>query len=135
MKNSNSFNIYQRYLYRFLSIFDIIYSRVIEAILYIIVSFFVLIMVYIESFSYKSFKFIGISFLIPSVVLGLMNLILLNMNFSYNFINSILSEFTKYCVTYFITFLFLVTLNIIIYFRRKEAGENGKIKEKIKKKN
>ena len=133
--SSDKFNRYIKYFYKFFNIFDIIYSKVVEVILYIILLSFILMTSYVNNYSYKSLKYIGVSFLISFIIFFILSLVLTNINISYCIIKNILNESIKYSVKFLVFSLILITLNIIIHFRRKEVGKNGKVKEKIKKKN
>ena len=124
--NNKSFNKYIKYLYKYFNIFDIIYSKVVEIILYINLISFILIICYFNDYKYKSFKYIGISLLFSSIIFLIISVLLSNIKLKYAFLRGILNKTVMYSAVYFIIFLILIFLNIIVYFRRK------KLKNEIK---
>lgn len=124
LENSDKFLKYQNYIYSFIGVFDVIYSDfVLYSIVFVIISF-IALLIFIRNSIYKSLKWLSISFVIPSVLFGIISTIILSFINSHNIIlNNVLNLINKNLVMhstiyFIITFIFII-VNVIMHIIKK----------------
>jgi len=124
LENSHEFKMYQNYIYSAVSLLDILYSGFVKLLISFVIISFVALLIFIRRDIYKSLKWISLSFLLPSVFLGIVS------TFIYSFINTnnilisniiriINKDLIKYSIIYVLISFVFITLNIIIYVIKK----------------
>jgi len=124
LENSHEFKMYQNYIYSAVSLLDILYSGFVKLLISFVIISIVALLIFIRRDIYKSLKWISLSFLLPSVFLGIVS------TFIYSFINTnnilisniiriINKDLIKYSIIYVLISFVFITLNIIIYVIKK----------------
>lgn len=121
LQNSSSFTKYKNYINQLFKIFDIMYSNIVNIILILIIASFILMLMFIRKKISTSFKLVGISFIIASILLIIFTN-LLSRIFAFTkfdeLIKIVANDFTRYYVLYFIISIVLIIINIIAYIIR-----------------
>ncbi len=118
LQNSNTFAKYKGYINKLFRIFDLIYSKLVNIIIICIIISFIILLMIIKKDVFKSFKWIGLSFVIPSIVLTifgfLLNQLFIDTKFK-NIMNLIMNDFKRCsCICLLIGIAFIIG-NLIIY--------------------
>ena len=124
LQNSNTFLKYYNYIYKLVDVIEIVYSDfILYSIGFVIISL-ILLLIFIRNSIDKSLKWLSISFLIPSIIFGIISTFILSFINSHNIIlNNVLKminkDLIKHSIMYFIISFIFIIINIIIYIIKK----------------
>lgn len=124
LENSETFQKYENYIYNFINILDIIYNEFVSYIIIFIIVSLITLLIFIRKSVYKSLKWLSASFIIPTLIFGIISTFIFTyMNINNNLINSIFNlinnELIKHSIIYFIISFVFIILNIIAYVVKK----------------
>ncbi len=126
LQNSDTFLKYKGYINNLFKIIDVIYSRAVNVIIIFIIISFMLLLVLIKKTAYKSFKWLGLSFIMPGIILKLFSLLLkqifIETKFN-NIINLIIKDFNRYYYIYLLIGIVLLIINLVIYILKKRKND------------
>lgn len=118
LQNSNTFRRYKGYINNLFKIFDIIYSEPINIIIIFVIISFIILLMLIKKVVYKAFKWIGLSFIVSSIILNLFAFFLeqafIETKFN-NIINLVTNDFKGFCYIYLLIGVILLIIDLIIY--------------------
>jgi len=140
LENSGIFQKYQNYIFKSIDALDLISGIVLFIITFMIVTFLILL-IFIRRNIYKSLKWLSISFIIPSSILAIINVLISRIMHTNNaLIKSIIdvvSKDLKYnSIVYLIISLVLIIINIIWYIIKKYKSKKViSVEEKAHKNN
>lgn len=123
LQNSPTFIKYKGYLNNSFKIFDLIYSKFVSFIIICITMSFMLLLMFIKKDMYKSFKWIGTSFVFSSMILIIFSLLLKKMFLETKFnhlIQLLTQDFNRYEYIYLIIGIIFVVINLTIYIIKRK---------------
>lgn len=124
LSNSETIQKYQNYIYKSINVLDIVYSDFVASLIIFVVSSFIILLIFIRKSLYKSLKWLSVSFIIPTIIFGLISTVIFSFNGIDNLlINSILDivnkDLIKHSIIYFIISLIFVIINVVAYTIKK----------------
>lgn len=129
LQNSDTFIRYKGYINSLFRVFDLLYSKAVNIIIiFVAISFIVLLMLIKKDVS-KSFKWIGLAFIFPSIILTLLGFLLKQL-FIETELNKVIdlmtNDFNKYSQIYLIIGICFIIINLIIYIIKKRQHKIAK---------
>lgn len=124
LENSEMFQKYESYIFKSIDILDVVYSDLVLFIIIFIIVSFITLLIFIRRSLYKSLKWLSISFIIPSVLFGIISTLIfsfVNVNnvLVTNMLNIVNRDLINHSLMYFvITFIFVI-INVIWYIIKK----------------
>lgn len=126
LQNSNTFIKYKGYINNLFRVFDLIYSKLVDMIIIGVIISFIALLAIIQKDIYKSFKYIGSSFIMSSIILNLFSLLLKRVFIETKFkdiIKIIMSDFRGDYLIYLLIGIILIIINLIIYIIKKRKNK------------
>lgn len=126
LQNSNTFIKYKGYINNLFRVFDLIYSKLVNMIIIGVIISFIALLAIIQKDIYKSFKYIGSSFIMSSIILNLFSLLLKRVFIETKFkdiIKMIMSDFRGDYLIYLLIGIILIIINLIIYIIKKRKNK------------
>lgn len=123
LQNSDTFIKYKGYINSLFRVFDLLYSKAVNVIIIFITISFILLLMLIKKDVCKSFKWIGLAFIFPSIILTLLGILLKQLFIETEFnkvIDLMANDFNKYSQIYLIIGICFIIVNLIIYIIRKK---------------
>jgi len=129
LEASNLFTKYQKYINMSMDVLDIVYSDITHCLLIFLLISFIVLLIFIRRNIYKSLKWLGISFIIPGVLIFMLSYLLTNKFFIDNtlissIIEGVASNLNSYSVIYISLGIIIILINVIIYFIKKYKNKN-----------
>lgn len=126
LQNSNTFIKYKGYINSLFKIFDLIYSKIVNIIIIFIITSFIVLLMLIKNDIFNSFKWVAISFIIPTIILkafgSLLKQVFIETKFN-KLIDLIAADFNKYSKIYLIISVLLLIINLINYILKKKKAK------------
>lgn len=124
LENSEMFQKYQNYIYKSINILEIIYNKFVSGIIIFIIISLIALLMFIRKSMYKSLKWLSISFIIPTLIFGILstfifNYMSINNSLIDNLFNLINTELIKHSIIYFVISFVFVIINIITCIVKK----------------
>lgn len=125
----NLFTKYQKYINMSMDVLDIVYSDITHCLLIFLLISFIVLLIFIRRNIYKSLKWLGISFIIPGVLIFMLSYLLTNKFFIDNtlissIIEGVASNLNSYSVIYISLGIIIILINVIMYFIKKYKNKN-----------
>lgn len=123
LQNSSTFLKYKSYINKSLKIFDIIYSKLASGLIMFIIITFIILLMLIRKNIYKSFKWLGISFVFSAIILKAFSFLLKKIFFETKFnhiVEVVVKDFNYYHYIYLIIGIILIITNLIIVMIRRK---------------
>lgn len=129
LEASNLFTKYQKYINMSMDVLDVVYSDITHCLLVFLLISFIVLLIFIRRNIYKSLKWLGISFIIPGVLIFMLSYLLTNKFFIDNIlissiIEGIVRNLNSYSAIYISLGIIIIIINVIMYFIKKSKNKN-----------